>query len=450
MARPTTLRRPPNGARYDPNSLDAHARTAGDILTVVDDGTGGKRSAWTDAADVTGGNSSGTPGNAVLPFVVESGDGPLVLGAHGTDPELIPCGRIRRNLTATGFLRGQCDVIAAGALTSYVDLGYSLDNGDTIAGYIGLRVPLKEARHAVGFAVAVPEGAVGDVLLIAVVAGGNDSAVPEIQNFIVDATSSTPPTADGEDDPVDTEDPGDLPEGELGTIIWRANAKQVFRTDPQPSTGANAPTWHDLIGFLPGDVDAKTVGADGQGQPIFRLTGFLGGLPCIEYESGDGHQVASQFTADSSTTYTLDSNIGTPASDFGALWNGNVFPWGKGLLLEADGDFGFYYNSSSGFNAYTPVVPDWDRSLPHVYAVVMDRTATPVPRADFYVDGVLKGSVSDSNLSHLTEASAIKWGAYTGVTAFAFKRAEMVVWNAAHTGAQVATASAAILNAWGL
>lgn len=46
MADPISLRRPPAGARYDPNAIDAKGATLGDVLTAVTDGSGGKRGDW--------------------------------------------------------------------------------------------------------------------------------------------------------------------------------------------------------------------------------------------------------------------------------------------------------------------------------------------------------------------------------------------------------------------
>jgi hypothetical protein len=106
----------------------------------------------------------------------------------------IPCGRIRVNLAKSGFLQGQSDVAVAGASTAYLDVQYSLDNGASWSGDIGVAVPLSAVRHSVGPSVAIPSAARTNVLLRAV-AGGGDGSSPEIFNFLVVATSAEPPAA---------------------------------------------------------------------------------------------------------------------------------------------------------------------------------------------------------------------------------------------------------------
>lgn len=158
----------------------------------------------------------GTPGNWSHNFVpVDSGT--FVLGAHGAAAESLGTGKYRRVLVAGGYVRGQATVVVAGYVTAYLDCRVSLDGGATWeTDLLGLRVPLRDPDgligsqgfvQAVGFAVAVDPAFVGEVLLDAVVVGGDDTAVPEIQNFIVESTSAEPPPADGEDEPITPEIP---------------------------------------------------------------------------------------------------------------------------------------------------------------------------------------------------------------------------------------------------
>lgn len=160
---------------------------------------------------VDGGVTTGTPGNWSHNFVpVDSGT--FVLGAHSADVEPLGTGKYLRVLVAGGFVRGQATVVVAGYVTAYLDCRVSLDGGETWeTDLLGLRVPLRDPDgligtqgfvQAVGLAVAVDPAFVGEVLLDPVVAGGDDTAVPEIQNFIVESTSAEPPPADGEDEPI--------------------------------------------------------------------------------------------------------------------------------------------------------------------------------------------------------------------------------------------------------
>ena len=174
MANPKSLQRPPAGERYDPTAIDATGATLGQVLTAVTDGSGGQRSGWEDAPDSSGGDPGvgvGTPGNWSHAFVTEAG-GTFVLGAHDSAAEDLPTGYYRRTLLAGSYLRGQATVAVAGAVTAYLDLKYSTDDGSSwSSGVIGIAVPLKAVKHAVGFAIVVPGAAEGDVLLKAVEIG---------------------------------------------------------------------------------------------------------------------------------------------------------------------------------------------------------------------------------------------------------------------------------------
>ena len=139
------------------------------------------------------GNAQGTPGNLVFHFIVEAGeDSPLVLGAVPATYTRIPAGRIRANLTAASTITGQVDVVVAGPSGARLDIGYSFDNGATIAGRIALGLPIDVARHAVATA-AIPAEAQADVLLIPMVGDGDDASDAEIWNFLASTTTSTPP-----------------------------------------------------------------------------------------------------------------------------------------------------------------------------------------------------------------------------------------------------------------
>jgi hypothetical protein len=179
------------------------------------------------------GNADGTPGNWSHAFITEYG-GTAVLGAHGTAAEDLPCGLYRRFLKPGSFLRGQATVVVAGAITAFLDLKVSLDGGDTWeTDSVGIRVPLRDVKHAVGFAIEVPEDFEGDVLLKAVVEGGNDVAVPELLNFIIESTSAEPPPADGEDEPVT---PGVPTDGLVAYwALTEGSGSSVASKDPAPS-----------------------------------------------------------------------------------------------------------------------------------------------------------------------------------------------------------------------
>jgi len=55
--------------------------------------------------------------------------------------EPLPCGRIRANLSAVAYVRGQSDVAVAGAPTAYLDLDYSLNDGGTWSDELMARSP---------------------------------------------------------------------------------------------------------------------------------------------------------------------------------------------------------------------------------------------------------------------------------------------------------------------
>jgi hypothetical protein len=393
------------------------------------------------------GAGAGTPGNWSFAFVTEAG-GTYVLGEHDAAAEDLETGMYRRTLLPGSYLRGQSTVDVAGAVTAYLDVEYSLDDGATWeTDPIGIRVPLKAVKHAVGFATLVPDAAEGDVLLKAIVAGGNGSAVPEIRNFIIESIAGgTPPPLDGEDEPVDPETPGDYPEGgPYGTIIHRWHAGTLIAT---LADGAPVTSWPDIAGVLPsGDGDGEPDGAVAQASPAFRLTGYDNGLPCVDFDgSNDGLTMQTQMTGNAFSLYLLCKGLTTPAGDYGAILNGNVFPNGKGVLLQSDGQFNVYVNTSVPVPTNQVFADTWTKANTHLYRWVFDQ----VGNFWFYVDGVQKAHLSDSVLTQVTVATVLRMGAYTGVFPIEMQVAEMVTWNGVHNGATGDPIEAAILAAWGL
>jgi hypothetical protein len=398
---------------------------------------------------VNTGSGAGTPGNWSHAFVTEAG-GTYVLGEHDDAAEPLEAGLYRRVLLPGSYLRGQATVDVAGALTAYLDVEYSLDDGSTWEpDPIGIRVPLKFAKHAVGFATLVPDDAEGDVLLRAVVAGGNATAVPEIRNFIIESIAGgTPPPLDGEDEPVDPETPGDYPEGgPLGTIIHRWHAGTLIGV--VADGGAVASNLLDIAGQLPpGDGDGYPDAGNGQSSPTFRLTGGVGGLPCVEFDgSNDGLTMDTEITGDSFSLYALITEMTTPGSNYGIVMNGNVFPNGKGWLIESSGAFNVYINTTVPVPTNVVMTDDWDKTDVHLYRWVFSRGAGTMW---FYVDGVQKGTISDGNLTVTTLATKLFVGVQSGQQPVGMKVMEFVTWDAAHNGATGDPVEAAILAAWGL
>lgn len=154
------------------------------------------------------GAAEGTPGNWIHSFVTQAG-GPYVLGNHGTAVEHINAGWLRRVLVAGAWLRGQSTVHTAGFITAYLDCLVSFDDGATWdpSDLLGLRIPLKDVKHAVGLAFQVPEWAEGDVLLRPVMVGGNGVIIPKVWNLIIESIGVEPPPLEGEGGPVDAEIP---------------------------------------------------------------------------------------------------------------------------------------------------------------------------------------------------------------------------------------------------
>jgi hypothetical protein len=225
-------------ATHPDASDDSHGAT-GALVALVGFPTDGQSPVFDESAghhvpgDPGGGITTGTPGNWSHAFVTEAG-GSFVLGAHGTAAEDLPCGMYRRFLLPGSFLRGQATVAVAGAITAFLDLKVSLDDGATWeTASMGIKVPLRTVKHAVGFAIEVPEDFEGDVLLKAVVEGGNDTDVPKILNFIIESTSTEPPPADGEDEPVT---PGVPTDGLLAYwTLTEGSGSSVASKDPAPS-----------------------------------------------------------------------------------------------------------------------------------------------------------------------------------------------------------------------
>lgn len=204
MPIPISLESPPIGRRYDPTTIDATGKTIGQVLTVIDDGSGGKRSSWedNDAAGGDPGVATGTPGNWSFNFVPTAG-GKFVLGAHAVGVESLGTAYYRRVLNAGTYVYGQAHVTDAGYSTAYLDCRVSTNGGASwLPTLLGLKVPLKTAKLAIGFAIPVDAGFVGDVLLDAVVVGGNGIAVPKIKSFVIESVSAEPPPATGEDGPI--------------------------------------------------------------------------------------------------------------------------------------------------------------------------------------------------------------------------------------------------------
>ena len=193
------------------HAINADDGAVGQAYIVEDDPdhAGHKRAAFKSIPGV-GDVAAGTPGNWSHAFVTEAG-GTYVLGDHAFTVEpLVDVGMYRRVLLADGWIRGQATVAVAGYLTAYLDCEVSLDDGATWeTELLGVRVPLKDAKHAVGIAVQVDAGFVGDVLLRPVVVGGDGTEVPEILNFIIESYTAEPPPADGEAEPIDPVVPTD-------------------------------------------------------------------------------------------------------------------------------------------------------------------------------------------------------------------------------------------------
>lgn len=116
---------------------------------------------------------------------------PWVLGTLGALAR-IPSGRIRANLEKATSIIGQVDVVVAGNEGAYLDVGYSFDNGATVAGSMSLGLPIDRVGHHVATA-NIPAEAQTDVLLIPMVEVAAGTMAAEIWNFLASTTSAAAP-----------------------------------------------------------------------------------------------------------------------------------------------------------------------------------------------------------------------------------------------------------------
>jgi hypothetical protein len=349
-----------------------------------------------------GGSTSGTPGDGLLPFIVNTGE-PYVLGQHEDDYEIVDCGTIRRNLRKSAFLVGQSDVRVAGASTAYLDLGYTYATGaitiDDIVGYLGVKVPLKAVGQAVSIPVEVAAD-LSDVRLVAVMKGGDGVEAPEVMNFLVSATAVAPPPTDGEDTPDPPPPPPDaLPEGSWGDVILDLNsgteddfadlAREVPWTDDSP-TGADGTT---------------TTGASGAER---HATGFAGGdQPFARLKPSDYYFVSPNSYGGEETMYVL--GVFTSGAGVGNVGDNEAahiigMPTGLGgenswLRLQGDGTLYFLGGVSvfGGVEAFgSIVVTDGE---PHIIRLVHVLASGLV---QVWVDGVLDIEINGApELTHV-------------------------------------------------
>lgn len=314
---------------------------------------------------VNTGSGAGTPGNITLPFIVEAGeDSPLVLGAVPATFTRIPSGRIRANLQNVNSLSGQTDVAVAGPAGSSLDIGYSFDNGASIAGRLSLGLAIDVVRHATATA-AVPEEAQDDVLLVPMCGDGDDASDAEIWNFLAFGTASRPPAP--------------IPPIGVFDGLWMSHLEtytDVARTTPVETNGNTVQGWGNL-------VEGATVhGA--QSTLASAMTVDTGTL-LNTYRSlrtvGDWFAFTGLQSGATQGTYIIVLQVDTDGGVANGIWNLGAaatdtwYPEGDGVVRDGAG------------SSARKVVGDLSEDLtePHVYAV---RSKTNQWEA--YLDGVSK------------------------------------------------------------
>lgn len=411
MPIPIRLDAPPEGARYDPTAIDATGATLGDYLGAVSDLSGGQRAGYlplpVSPDDVDPGVGAGTPGNLMLPFVVESGDDdPLVLGPHGIGLEHIPAGWVRANLQAGAEARGQATIAVKGYVTAYLEVKYSTDGGVTWPDgqVLGIQVPLglvnptpgTTVEHQVGFAVAVPAGAAGDVVMRPAVGGGDGITIPEIVNFLVKVTSAEQPPETGEGTPAPGTPALPGPAAPWGTVILDFNA----RLGIVAANLARAIPWEDQS-TSNNDAATDAFGGSVRSGGEYHTSGWRGGaLPYVKSKAANYGWVSPSGYSGAETLYILLDQItgggvgnvgGNEAANIAASDGGG----GGNFWLRMQGD-GFlfimagvsFFGTPQGTGTHN--VAD---GQPHIIRVVH---APGAGNVSVYVDGALDISVSNA------------------------------------------------------
>lgn len=127
--------RQPDGQKTRPSDINADDSTLGQALISVDDGSGGKKTAFTDLPDSSGGDPgipTGTPGN-LGPLTLSAGSGVIIANTPAAatrvaDFAVVP---ISLNLANVGALKMECPVLAAGPSGAKIGIRGIKYAGDT-------------------------------------------------------------------------------------------------------------------------------------------------------------------------------------------------------------------------------------------------------------------------------------------------------------------------------
>ena len=245
----------PTGHKARPDIINADDAALGDVLTVEDDGSGGKRTALKPPGTDPG-VPLGTPGNLAL--TLSAGDG-IVSPAHST-PTVIPEFDVTPtvlNLTNVGALKLVCPTLVAGPTGTKITLYGIRFDGDTPTpigvSATGPSVPVDVVNSLSGRDWAnqgdyfdVDESfQIANVHVVLMIEGGDDEGEAifgNVQLFAVSVDADTPP---------DPENPGpEIPQSESLIAEWI------------PVSGQSIPNAIAGSGGLPPLMLGSTTGSD--------------------------------------------------------------------------------------------------------------------------------------------------------------------------------------------